>query len=226
MYDIWNDYAKENRYVLNTNHIVTGVEVWKTGKGKEIPVNVLVRLFDFILPKAAIQTEEDYRHWIDRYQNDAKYQDVFNYLMHVQATFDLNSGMLVQDIFAQVIEKQIFAGTFGSDITVTYEACEDKARYWILITYADYLLSRNRKNLFEQFLETYFKEINIYYQKSTERTYIYIHREKTEALESIIQLAEFFLCDWKRDIEIMWKGEHLPFLGYDYSMVLGNMYLG
>ena len=143
MYDIWNDYAKENRYVLNTNHIVTGVEVWKTGKGKEIPVNVLVRLFDFILPKAAIQTEEDYRHWIDRYQNDAKYQDVFNYLMHVQATFDLNSGMLVQDIFVQVIEKQIFAGTFGSDITVTYEACEDKARYWILITYADYLLSRN-----------------------------------------------------------------------------------
>ena len=69
MYDIWNDYAEENRYVLNTNHIITGVEVWKNNKGTEIPVNVLVRLFDFILPKAAIQTEEDYRHWIDRYQN-------------------------------------------------------------------------------------------------------------------------------------------------------------
>ena len=33
MYDIWNDYAEENRYVLNTNHIITGVEVWKNNKG-------------------------------------------------------------------------------------------------------------------------------------------------------------------------------------------------
>ena len=52
------------------------------------------------------------------------------------------------------------------------------------------------------------------------------NKEKNEKDIDTVNLAKYFLCDIKRNIEIMWKGEHLPFIGYDYTMVLGEMYLG
>lgn len=225
MHYIWNNHSEDKRYFLGVENIATGIEVWDDDS-RNTAVNVLVRLFDLVFPPDAVKSEEEYLKLIEKYQNDPKYQEIFNYLVHFQATLDLNSGFLVHDIIAMNIERCIFNGIFGDFIKNSYEKCDKKIRYILLSCYADYVISKNKKNMFEKFIEIVFAPVNVYYQHSTAKTYIYIHHEKDEEKISVLRLAEYFLCDINREIEIMWKGEHMSFIGFDYSMIIGDMYLG
>lgn len=222
---IWNDYSNQKYYELAVENIVSGVEVWNT-ETKNTLVNVLPRLFDLFFSKSFIDSEEKYNNLVDDYKNNPEYKDFFNLIIHFQSMFDRNSGFSIYDIYSMYIEKRILNNEFGEKIKELYLSCNSETRYILLNCYSEYLLSGNRKNMFEKFLELNYKLINIYHQKSSEVTYVYIHKEKNEKDIDTVNLAKYFLCDIKRNIEIMWEGEHLPFIGYDYTMVLGEMYLG
>ncbi len=225
MHYIWNNYSDSNCFHLDTESIVPGIEVWNHDT-KDILVNVLPRLFDMVFPAGFIKDEKSYQELIDNYKNDAKYQVIFNYLMHLQATLDLNIGFHIQDIVAMCIENKLMNCEFGKDIKENYINATVEDRYTVLCFYAKYLLSGCRSNSFEKFIEVRYGAVNVYYQESTAKTYLYIHTEENEYNLNLIELAKFFLCDFKREIQVMWKGKHLPFIGYDYSMIMGEMYLG
>lgn len=222
---IWNDYSDNKYYELAVDNIVSGLEVWDTESEKTL-VNVLPRLFDLVFPESIINTEEKYNELINAYIKNSDYKRFFNIIVHLQAMFDRNSGFSVHDIYSMYIEKKILRDGFGSNIKKQYLGCNSETRYLLLNCYTDYLLSDNRRNMFERYMELNFNVTNVYHQQSSSVTYIYIHKEKNDDDIKIIELAKYFLCDVKRNIEIMWKGEHLPFIGYDYTMVLGGMYLG
>lgn len=222
---IWNDYSDEKKYVLGIKNIVSGIEVWNDKK-EETSVNVLVRLFDLVFPKKYIDSEDKNNDLAERYTSDSAYQEIFNLMMHFQALLDRNSGCTVNDILALTIQTSILNSEFGEDIRNYYLSINDKARYYILNYYAEYLISQSREKVFEKFIENYYVKVNLYFQQSTYKTYIYIHEDKTEENLIILKLAEYFLCEIDRDIEIMWKGEHIPIIGFDYSMIIENMCLG
>lgn len=222
---IWNNYSNEKNYEIAIDNIVSGIEVWDI-ESKKTFVNVLPRLFDLVFPQEYINTEEKYNDLISDYSQNPEFQNIFNIIIHFQVMCDRNSGFTKYDIYSMIIERLIFNNKFGENIRNMYLKLNSNQRYLLLNSYSEYLLSDNKRNMFERFLELNFQTTNVYHQQSSEVTYIYIHEEKTEENINLVKLAKFFLCDMKRIIEIMWKGEHLPFIGYDYTMILGEMYLG
>lgn len=222
---IWSDYSEEKRFSLCTEHLVSGVEVWKA-QGDDIKVNVLVRLKDLVFPPKIVKNDEIFSDIIDKYTNDTFYREIFNYIMHLQAVSDCNSGAGFSDIISINTENAIMNGDYGEDIRECYCNCSSIVRYVLLQCRSEYLISGGRKNMFEFFIEKVFSGVNIYYQQSTAKTYIYIHEDEDSQKLGIIRLGKYFLADMSRETEIMWKGEHLPFIGTDWSMVLGGIYLG
>ena len=203
---IWSDYSTKRRYSLCTEHLVSGVEVWK-GNEADTKVNVLIRLKNLVFPTKG-------------------YRDIFNFIMHMQAVSDLSSGAAYSDILSVITEREILNGDYGEEVKEDYFRCGEKEKYLLLQCRSEYLISDCRKNMFESFIEKVFREVNIYYQQSTAKTYIYIHTDKNEENLAALRLGSYFLADIGREVEIMWKGQHLPFIGTDWSMVLGSIYLG
>lgn len=222
---IWSDYSNKRRYSLCTEHLVSGVEVWK-GNEADTKVNVLIRLKNLVFPPKLVQNEKNYSKLIEKYTNDAGYRDIFNFIMHMQAVSDLSSGAAYSDILSVITEREILNGDYGEEVKEDYFRCGEKEKYLLLQCRSEYLISDCRKNMFESFIEKVFREVNIYYQQSTAKTYIYIHTDKNEENLAALRLGSYFLADIGREVEIMWKGQHLPFIGTDWSMVLGSIYLG
>lgn len=219
---IWNDYSENKRFSLATENVVPGVEVWNQ-RSETVSVNVLVRFFEVLFPRGLIKNEEDYESLLDKYVSQEKYRDIFNLIIHIMALFDLNSGIQINDILIKCIENMIINKEFGKSITDDYYDISNNAKYMLLNSYAEYIKSENRNNQFYSFLESYYKQVNIYYQKSRNLNYVYIHMERSHENEAILRLAEFFLADMNYNTEVMWKGEHIPIIGFDYTMIIDNI---
>ena len=222
---IWNDYSAEKEYRLIENTIVPNAEVWDTLESPTL-VNVMPRLFDLVFPYSAINNMDSLNVLYDKYLNDPEYQNIFDLMMHFQATLDLNSGAGIRDIVSRLTEKAVLDGGYGDEIRELYMRCDRNVRYMLLDCRSEYILSGSKKDMFERFISLAFRKINIYYQKSTAKTYIYVDLPFTDERQSITQLAEYFLSDLHRETEFMWKGEHLPFIGTDFTTILGSIYLG
>lgn len=219
---IWKDYSDNNKYVLSNTKSNIGSEVEKK-YGNTILVNVLVRLYDVFFPYDLINSEKMLTDLIDKYLNDTEYTEVFNFLIHVHAMFDRSSSMSIQDITASCIEKQIQEDVFGEEIKKLYLSCDDNIRYHLLNYYAQMIVSNGTAELFENFIDTVFKNVNLYYEKETDMTIIYIHKEKNDTNLAIVKLASFFLCRMNRNVVVLWKGEHMPIIGEDFSMIIDDM---
>ncbi len=222
---VWTNYSSENNFILSTENIVQGMETSKV-IGSAIPVNVLVRLLSLVFPPSVIDTEEKLIRAAEAYSQNDEYKSVFNILMHFQADIDRHSGFLVQDIIAMNIENEIYNNHFGTRILNEYDEITDDVKYHLLNNYSHYLMSGCCQCMLEQFLITIYGRINKYYQNSTDTLYLYIHEERTDMNEKILDLAKFFLYPINVKVEVMWKNEHIPIIDTDYSMIIDNMCIG
>lgn len=222
---IWNNYSEENKFVISKCGLQSGKEVLDVSSDA-VSVNVLGRLFDLVFPGKYIGSEDKYVQLIEQYLTSPEYKEIFNLLIHFQASFDRNCGFSVQDIVAMNIEEQINDGVFGEEIYNLYSECDLDRRCILLDFYARELISGGKNELFEECIAAIFGQVNIYFQRSTCCSYIYIHREKNEKDLRTVRLAMLLLCRLGRNVKIMWKGEHIPIIGTEYSMIIGNMSIG
>ncbi|MBQ7008831.1 MAG: hypothetical protein IJN05_06400 [Ruminococcus sp.] len=219
---IWKNYSDDKRYELSSEENNIGIE---TGKeiNNTIPVNVLVRLYDVFFPQGYINSENSLSGLIEKYTCDTQYMEIFNFLVHVHAMFDKYSGMTVQDVIAMCVEKKIQENVFGEEIKECYLSCDDNVRYHLLNYYARMVLSEGTADVFENFIETVFKNVNLYYEKATNMSIIYIHNEKSTDNLAVVRLASYFLCRMNRNVVVLWKGEHMPIIDEDFSMIIDDM---
>lgn len=221
---IWNNYSDNNRYVLSDNRNNFGTEIVGINQNT-FQVNVLIRLYDVFFPNDFVNSENSLKTLMDKYLYDPVYIDIFNIISHVHAFFDINSGMTTQDLISICIDKQIWDGDFGKKIRELYSLCDKKIRYHLLNYYSKMMLSKGTSESFECYIETVFKEVNQYYDNETNTSIIYIHKEKNEVNLAAVELALFFLCRISRNVVVLWKGEHMPIIGEDYSMIIDDMCL-
>lgn len=217
---IWNEYDDKKRFIVSENSVSPYLEVWNT-KSDVVPVNIYIRLMDYLVPLGC--SEEYEKDLILKYINNKKYADIANVLMHYVAMSDLKTGYTVMDILAKILEKDILEGKYGDDIICQYNLLTFSMKEKIKFFLAKYIFQKERECQIDAALRNQFERMNLYYEKSSGKIYVYIDEHCTSENKSYVDLCIFFFKDIFTDLEVLWAGKHFGVINVQETMLIDKI---
>lgn len=213
---IWENYKTDKKFTIS-EEVSPYLELWDNSE-KTVNVNIFFRLSELLFPSSFTKDEKSFHCLWDQYQNNFRYKEIANLLLHAQAQLDRKKGMTVIDILAIGAYQEIQLAVYGEWLRDAFESLELQDKIIILDCLARYNLSGQRTTFFDEAIFRCFAKTQIYYEKSTTKLYIYIEEEKEEKNLNKFAIIEYLFKDIELKTEIMWKREHFGIIGIEQTM--------
>lgn len=221
---IWNNYSKDKEYKVATSGISPYMEVWNPDD-KIVLVNIFYRLCEILLPFSGKDAENKINRLLGLYEEEGRYIDFVNIILHYIAQMDLIKGITVQDLLSFEIYGEIINGYYGQHIKECFGKVRHKDRVVITRYIAKYDTGKQKEIQFDALLKAVFGRVVLYYDKPLDILYIYIDAEKNGYNQNLYNLSEYFLKDIDVKTEVLWKGGHFGIIGIDNTMEIDKLSL-
>lgn len=222
---VWKNYSTQKKFKITSTSISPYIEVWDAEQDI-IFVNIYLRLYDILVPFEDNQSaEEKVNTLLELYEEDKRYQDIVNILIHSIAQQDLCKGLTFQDVVAHILYKRIYNEWYGKEIRDKFNSLKEDHKRIIVRYLAKYEISHEREIQLDAVTKAIFKEINIYFEKSTGILHFYINEEKNSYNTKLFELICYFFKDIDVKVEVLWKYEHFGIIDVDETMCIGEIAL-
>lgn len=221
---IWNDYSSGKRYRVSSEGTSPYLEVWDTA-GDVVLVNLDLRLFETLIPRHCMDSEERINELMVLYETDARYQDMANTFLHFLARQDRMRGMTLQDFHACHAWTEIMLGYYGAEVKECFESltCEDR---FVLCGYlAKYERTKGREMQLDAVIRALFHEVVICHERSADMIHVRIHRERSDYNSRLFELVCRFFKDIDIQVRVYWQKEYFGIIGADDTMRIDSLVL-
>ncbi len=217
---IWYDYNKNRQYRLgDSSKVSPGLEA-AFFEDDVVYVNVNKRLSDVFEPREVV--EEDIAV-LKMYQDEPKYQELFDVITHYIAMLDRVSGFSMIDGVAEIEQCAIESGRYGEFVKKEFAKLENSHRYIFLNYLARYDMAHQKNMLLYLILDEVFGDISVYHEVCTNIVHVYLPVEKSEYNQSFYNLITYVFQHIDTSLEVMWEGEHFGIVGKDENMIIGEI---
>lgn len=220
---IWEDYSEANQYRVSSTGVSPYLETWEKGESL-ICVNIFLRLMDLLIPKK-MQDCGQVEPLLSLYEQDARYQDFANILIHAVAQMDRYRGLTFHDVYSRHILDEISQGFYGAEIKEKVEKLSSGDQLLVGYYIAKYDLSSGREMQLDAALKALFQQVSIYYEQSRSLIHIVVGQEKTDYNQNLCEVLFYFFKDINTEVKIYWAGEQFGIIGVEETMRLDGIYL-
>lgn len=209
MSQIWQDYDKQKRYIVDTNPVSPYVEVFNN-RGQVVKVNPLLRFSEILLPLC--QPQEGL--------NEEAREEIQNWLLHYLAHLDRLQGVTARALKREAIEADIREGRYGQDVQQNYKCLPADEKAILLQAVLHYEEgTMNGRSVYRLTLQRFFPGARVYYQEDDEFL-VYIPAAKSDINEKKVRLLELLFLDWLLETKVFWQ-RHFGIIGYEPTMHIG-----
>ncbi|MCQ5210860.1 MAG: hypothetical protein UCI88_10750 [Megasphaera massiliensis] len=211
MSQIWQDYDKQKRYIVDTNPVSPYVEVFST-RGQVVQVNPLLRFSEILRPLC--QPREGL--------NEAVCKDIQNWLLHYLAHLDRLQGVTAGALKRETVGEDIRRGRYGQEVQQGYKcltADEKAILLQAVLQHEEGTMSG--RSVYRLTLQRFFPEARVYYQEGDEFL-VYIPAAKSEINEKKVRLLELLFLDWLLETKVFWQ-RHFGIIGHEPTMHIGSI---
>lgn len=172
MSQIWQDYDKQKRYIVDTNPVSPYVEVFST-RGPVVKVNPLLRFPEILLPLCQYQEG----------LSEEVCEDIQNWLLHYLAHLDRLQGVTAGALKREAVEEDIRQGRYGQEVQQGYERLTADEKAILLQAVLHYEEgTMNGRSVYRLTLQRFFPGARVYYQEDDEFL-VYIPAAKSDINE-------------------------------------------
>lgn len=218
---IWQEYSKNNRFVISFEGISPYMEVWDFNDKNNISVNPFCRIGEILFP------DEDAEKIIElsgKYENDKNFTDIVNLIIHEIAQTDRIKGIDLMFIYSHIEKKFIMDGKYGKECTALFNSIPKNKQDILLRYLAKYDMSNQRENVFDSALNALFEGVKMYFEHSTGVVHIFINEKKTEENLKVYSLVSILFKDVNVNDEVTWRN-HFGIIGFDNVMIQDEIQL-
>lgn len=212
---IWEEYNKELYYYVPRDKQSYYQEVWKR-EGKFVAVNLYNRFMDIFFQNDDFMNEK-------RICQDNRFKDIVNVSIHILSQLDRFRGVTLEDIKMSLVFDDIMNGLYGERIKILVDMLEYRELYIVLKELVKNYDSNNRECLFDETLRLIFGKVNIYKERSSDTTIVYIETIRNEYREYVFELICTLFSDINLSIECFWANEHFGIIDMDSTMKIDRL---
>lgn len=217
---IWSDYDPKIKYRIDFGRISPYLEVWER-EGNTVYVNVFYRLCEFLFPQEVAGDRKRFAELMERYEEDPRWQEIANLLMHWIAQADRQKGLSLQELVMWRVQEDILAGRYGDWLKEQFFGITEGQKDILLWYLAEYSQKRQRVVVYGSVLHRIFHTVRLYYEKSTGIVHLYIGQEQNEENAKLLAIIDYLFRDREIKVQVMWRGEHFGVIGVDETMRIG-----
>jgi hypothetical protein len=214
---IWEEYDKELYYYVPKFKQSYYQEVWKR-EGKFVPVNLYNRFMDVFYRNEDRENEK-------RIRQDNKFKDIVNVSVHLLSQMDRLRGISLEDIKMSLVFDDITNDLYGEEIREIVHVLEYRELYIILKELVKSIDTQNKECVFDETLKLIFGKVNIYKEKSTDKTIVYIESIRSEYRERVFKLVCLLFADIALSLECFWANEHFGVIGAYSTMRIDRLHI-
>ena len=219
---IWNEYDEKKYYYVSMESPY--LETWDTSK-EYVGVNIDIRLDNIFYPAQFVGDKNKINELYQSFERDNRYRDIFNLICHFMAHGDKLKGLTYRDIIEIIIKRDILSGKYGEKRKQQFLVFTKYDQQKLCRYIAKYQCSNGKEIQVDAAIKSIFTDVNLYFEKSTNRIYACINQEKTKYNEELFDMICYFLQDIGTDIEVYWQGEHFGIIEIDETMKLDSVAL-
>ena len=219
---IWNEYKDDKYYYISA--LSPYLETWDNSTDS-IGVNIDIRLDKIIFPHSFIGDNDKINDLLMLFDSDDRYKDVFNLVCHFIAQIDMLQGLTSEFLIQEIIKHNIYKGRYGDKSRNIFNKLEKRDADNLCRYIAKYELKESREIQLDAAIKCLFNDVQIYREKSTEKTHVCINSNGTKYNRELFELICYFLKDVGTEVEAYWIGEHFGIIGIDETMQVDSIAL-
>lgn len=205
---IWEGYDPASRLVCGSS-VSPYIEMLVLGE-----VNPLLRFAEIFDAYSEIRRSHTDQIFVNELDNM-----VFHYLAQLDRLFGLTRKQVLMDLMQEAINN----GAFGDTAKQLWNVIDDTAKEAVISTLTEKYLGGSRDDYYVRAVKRAFDGMELVYEKSTKRYYLYLGAKKSEQRKKTIELIGHLF--WKFDEQlplVVWQ-YHYGIIGYDETMRISKI---